>query len=594
MTYLTAEPEAMAAAAADVEQIGSAINAAHAAAAGPTSGIAAMAADEVSAAITKLFGQYGQEYQGVVAQAAVFHGRFTQALAAAGGAYMGAEAAASKALGTLEADAQAALGGSAPVGGAALATSAAIDPTVAIVIGGTGNPLPGTEFVNGVLNWATQGGFSWSTVQALPTPEELYPLTGVKSLPLNTSVSQGIPLLDNAIMANLATPGVTSVLVQGYSQSAIIASFEMQNLLASANPPTGSQLYFNLLGDPMNPNGGLLERFVGLHLPTLGINFYGATPANTPWTTNIYTLEYDGFADFPRYPIDILSDLNAVAGIVYVHPTYPNLNPQTLPAGDIVKLPVSPDYTGPLANTSYYIVLTPNLPLLDPLRAIPLVGNPLADLLQPDLTYLVNWGYGDPAYGYSTAPANVPTPFGLFPPLSATTALPADLAMGIPQGISAAARDVIAEGLSGVSLVNQSLSGLSLSGITHSLSSISLPSPSTLLSTASIDNFILSLQAGQSNVANTISNAGTDAYAVLLPTADILNASVTAIPAYDATFFVNGISQAAGGDPVGLINAVGYPIAATTGLLTLLGGLEGLVLVGGAAIVVKDFTGVIP
>ncbi len=364
--------------------------------------------------------------------------------------------------------------------------------------------------------------------------------------------------------------------------------------MASANPPTGSQLYFNLLGDPMNPNGGLLERFVGLDLPTLGINFYGATPANTPWTTNIYTLEYDGFADFPRYPIDFLSDLNAVAGIIYVHPTYPNLNPLTLPAGDIVKLPVSPDYTGPLANTSYYMVLTPNLPLLDPLRAIPLVGNPLADLLQPDLTYLVNWGYGDPAYGYSTAPANVPTPFGLFPPLSATTALPRDLMLGVPQGISAAARDVIAEGTSALSLSGGSLSGLSLSGITHSLSSISLPSPSTLLSTASIDNFILSLQAGQSNVANAISNAGADAYAVLLPTADILNAAVTAIPAYDATFFLNGISQAAGGDPVGLINAIGYPIAADTGLLTVLGGVEGLVLVEGAANVVKDFTGLIP
>jgi hypothetical protein len=582
----------MAAAAADVEQIGSAIKAAHAAAAAPTSGVIAPAADEVSAAIAKLFGQYGQEYQAVVAQAAVFHGRFTQALAAAGGAYTAAEVAASNALGTLEADAQAALGGSAAVGAAAPATSAAIDPTVAIVMGGSGNPIPSTKFVNGVLNWATQGGFSWSTVQALPTPEGLYPLTGVKSLPLNTSVQQGIGLLDDAIQGQMAFGN--TVLVQGYSQSAIIASFEMRNLMASASPPTSSQLFFNLLGDPMNPNGGLLERFVGLELPTLGINFYGATPSNTPWTTNIYTLEYDGFADFPRYPIDFLSDLNAVAGIVYVHPTYPNLDPLTLPAGDIVKLPVSPDYTGPLANTTYYMVLTPNLPLLDPLRAIPLVGNPLADLLQPDLRYLVNWGYGDPAYGYSTAPANVPTPFGLFPPLSATTALPRDLLLGIPQGISAAGHDVLAEGLSGVSLVNQSLSGLSPSGITHSLMSISLPSPGTLLSTASIDNFIRSLQAGQSNVANAISNAGADAYAVLLPTADILNASVTAIPAYDATFFLNGISQAAGGDPVGLINAVGYPIAATTGLLTVLGGLEGLVLVGGAADVVKDFTGLIP
>ena len=224
------------------------------------------------------------------------------------------------------------------------------------------------------------------------------------------------------------------------------------------------------------------------------------------------------------------------------------------------------------------------------------MGNPLADLLQPDLTYLVNWGYGDPDYGYSTAPANVPTPFGLFPPLSATTALPSDLILGVPQGISAAARDVIAEGTSALAVAvgRASLSSLSLSGIIHSLSSISLPSPGTLLSPASIDNFILSLQAGQSNVANVIGNVGANVYGVLLPTTDILTATVTALPAYDATFFLNGISQVASGDPMGLINAVGYPIAATAGVLTVLGGIEGLVLVEGAANVVKDFTGLIP
>ena len=204
----------MATAAADVEQIGSAIGAANAAAAGPTSGLLAPAADEVSAAITELFGRYGQEYHAAVAQAAVFHNRFTQALAAAGSAYAAAEAASSNALGRLEADAQAVLGGSAAAPQTSSATSASIDPTVAIVMGGSGNPIPNTKFVNGVLNWATLGGFSWNSVQALPTPEGLYPLTGVKSLPLNTSVTQGIGQLDFAIRTALATPG-NSVLVQG-------------------------------------------------------------------------------------------------------------------------------------------------------------------------------------------------------------------------------------------------------------------------------------------------------------------------------------------------------------------------------------------
>jgi hypothetical protein len=29
--------------------------------------------------------------------------------------------------------------------------------------------------------------------------------------------------------------------------------------------------------------------------------------------------EYDGFADFPAYPINVLADLNAVAGVAFVH-----------------------------------------------------------------------------------------------------------------------------------------------------------------------------------------------------------------------------------------------------------------------------------
>jgi hypothetical protein len=69
MSYLITEPQLMASVAADVDGIRSVISAAGAAAAGPTSGLLAPAADEVSAAITKLFGAYGQEYRAVVTQA---------------------------------------------------------------------------------------------------------------------------------------------------------------------------------------------------------------------------------------------------------------------------------------------------------------------------------------------------------------------------------------------------------------------------------------------------------------------------------------------------------------------------------------------
>lgn len=56
MSFVIAAPEVMAAAATDLANIGSSISAASAAAAGPTMGILAAGADEVSVAISALFG----------------------------------------------------------------------------------------------------------------------------------------------------------------------------------------------------------------------------------------------------------------------------------------------------------------------------------------------------------------------------------------------------------------------------------------------------------------------------------------------------------------------------------------------------------
>src|SRR5258705_1252578 len=79
--------------AADVESIGSALNAANLAAAVPTTGLAAAAADEVSAAVAALLAKYGQEYQALSAAASAFRQQFVQALSAGAGSYVAAEAA---------------------------------------------------------------------------------------------------------------------------------------------------------------------------------------------------------------------------------------------------------------------------------------------------------------------------------------------------------------------------------------------------------------------------------------------------------------------------------------------------------------------
>jgi hypothetical protein len=578
MSYVIAAPEIIASASSDLASIGSTLNAANTAAAAPTTGLLAAAEDEVSAAIAQLFGTYAKDYQAVLARAAAFHEEFAAALASAENAYAAAEAAnasaISGALGQPTSPIHSVSGG-APAAPTAMVTSPLTAPTVALVMGGSGEPIPTPPFVE-ALNYLNPHFSPIANTQGLFTPEGLYPFTGIKSLPFDTSVSQGVQILDSAIKQQIA--GGNSVAVFGASESAVIASLEMKNLAAmGAGAPTANQLGFTLVGDQMNPNGGLLARFPGfptgtnLSLPSLGITFYGATPSNTIYPTHIYTLEYDGFADFPQYPINFISDLNAFAGIFYVHSMYVDLNPSALPPGyAIQQLPTSPGYTG---VTTYYMITTPNgLPLLEPLRAIPVIGNPIADLLQPDLTTIVNLGYGNPNFGYSTGPADVQTYFGLFPHVSPAL-IAQDLVTGAQQGAHAFVSDISAES-SGVSLSSLSYSAASTAGTgAADLSAVSTAASSP-------DSIIETIQGAVTNVATGISGTAANLYAAALGTADIANAVVTVIPAYDVNLFLSGIQQAIDGNVLGgLQYALVAPLAADVGLLTMAAGFELVVVV---------------
>ncbi len=105
MSFLTAAPESMTLAAADLANIGSAISAAHMVAATPTVAVIPAAADEVSSSIAHLFSQHAQDYQALAGQAAAFHEQFVQHLTSSAGSYASAEAASAALLQPLTASA---------------------------------------------------------------------------------------------------------------------------------------------------------------------------------------------------------------------------------------------------------------------------------------------------------------------------------------------------------------------------------------------------------------------------------------------------------------------------------------------------------
>jgi hypothetical protein len=455
----------------------------------------------------------------------------------------------------------------APVMAPAIARGDTGDPSVPFeVMGGSGLPTPSTELIQTLqglyfpaeANFGGQPTFSNVDPTALTTPEQFYPATGVYQETLAISVSQGVQILDNDI-APLLSAG-DSVDVFGVSQSAVIASLEMEQL--EATDPSANAT-FVLVGDLMNPNGGILERFAGLDLSSLGIDFYGATPADD-FTTTIYTLEYDGYADFPRYPLDIFSDLNAIEGIYVVHGEYFDLTTADLTTA--IELP-----TSGATDTTYYLIPVDDLPLLDPVRDIPVIGNPIADLLQPDLTYLVNLGYDDPEYGYSTDAANEATTFGLFPDLSEIEKMPGLLLSGAEQGIENFIGDFTGSGPNPVELSLASLTDSS-SGTTTSLPDIA----------AELESLASNPAGTLTDIANTVSSDLQTAYSTLLPTADTVNDLLTSLPAYDASLFLDNLS-----DPV---QAFGLPIAADLGIGIYLANYEAEVLATAAETILNSFT----
>src|SRR5580693_4290757 len=268
MTSLVTQPQLMATAAADAAQINSAISAARAAAAGPTTGLVAAAQDEVSAMTATLFGAYGQEYQAILQQASAFHEQFVAALSAAGNAYTEAESAnataISGAMGAVTSPMQSVMRNATPA------------QTFTVVIGGSGNPIPVQPYINDVVDRFITNSFGGllpnlmpGTVQGLFTPEGLYPFFGVKELTLNQSLMEGVQILNttlvgpNGSLIGLLNTPANHVNVLGYSQSAIIASMEEQMLnptnTGMAGSPFFGQLNFSLIGDVANPNGGLLS-----------------------------------------------------------------------------------------------------------------------------------------------------------------------------------------------------------------------------------------------------------------------------------------------------------------------------------------------
>ncbi|MFL0275980.1 PE-PPE domain-containing protein [Mycobacterium sp. SMC-19] len=436
------------------------------------------------------------------------------------------------------------------------AVESSLGDGTALIMGASFIATPSQGWLNAFDRLYLQPHGFTGDMLAVTTPESLYPFTGPFSMTFDNSTAQGQQIILDAIKAQIAAGGVSHdnpVVVSGYSQSSTIDSLLMSRLAAEGVDP--NDVHFVLLGDPSNPNGGLLERFAvpdgnSPDATSLGLTFSGATPSDIS-PTDIYTYEYDGFADFPKYPINLLSDLNAYLGIVFNHIAYLGLTPDQV--ANAIPLPTSTADS----LTNYYMIESPSLPLLDPLRLIPFVGNPLADLLQPSLSVLVNLGYGSIDNGWSPGFADVPTPMGFLPPQSVLDQVPDALLNGIQQGVQDAFNTLMNP--TNYQLISPQTMDYVLGPIINSaIAAFNLDG-----SPDDISNYLSTFLAGAANWF-TQSFGELSFTHTGLPAVDMASALLFTLPPLAVELFN---TEMAAGNP---LDAIGEPLAALVGLAPLM------------------------
>jgi hypothetical protein len=326
-----------------------------------------------------------------------------------------------------------------------MTTIAQLLATTALIMGGTQHPLTAPTdqppFVNTYMGNAVNGYIVPAGTNepinrvAVYTPEEFFPTFGSRTFDQSVEAGRGNLnkcvhassgcVYNTAVGSNAPAAGDTFVIF-GYSQSAVVATQVKRDLIAGydpTNPGATPQTSFVLVANPNRPNGGILERFYPYSIPILGVTFNGATPTNSPtdskgnyiFPTTDVVRQYDGWGDFPAYPLNLLATANAIAGIYYLHGDYSSVG-----LGDAV-------YQGTTGDTRYYIIPTQRLPILRPLAQLG-VPDPILAVLDAPLRVLIEAGYA------RTTNPGVPTLAGLVPLVNPITLL-GNVAGSIPVGI---------------------------------------------------------------------------------------------------------------------------------------------------------------
>lgn len=217
-------------------------------------------------------------------------------------------------------------------------TMASARAATALMVGG----LAAGVLPDSVMSNVLAGRYAGDNRVNVVWPAQARPWTGYNHLTLGASVRAGTDTLYNSIPTN----GATTVVV-GMSAGALVVDEVLRRL---ATEPTRQNLTFMIIADSSRQDVISQSRYD----PTFDYTYQ--PPPETKYTITVVTGEYDGAADFPDRPWNLLAVVNAMVGALYVHipVMFANLD----------GLPFTQTTNSVGGVTKHYLVPTARLPLV--------------------------------------------------------------------------------------------------------------------------------------------------------------------------------------------------------------------------------------
>jgi hypothetical protein len=261
------------------------------------------------------------------------------------------------------------------VAGAVSATQSAVAST-ALFVGGVAEPTLYEPMMSDALGGMFNGTDLTSDTpwvrKSVYWPAQTAPFFGFTSL--GDSVSQGTRnLIADIAAAQSGNSGPVTVV--GASAGSLVLDETLRYYQEHPDQaPDPKDVNFIVIAD-----GSRQDAFrPGQLLDTLSGYTY-QSPPQTPYHVSVVTYQYDGFADFPDRPLNLLADLNALAGMLLLHnATYfadiSNMTPTSVVTDPVTK-----------GTTTRYLIAPGQLPLVSML--------PFLAPMQDQLKQIIDAGY---------------------------------------------------------------------------------------------------------------------------------------------------------------------------------------------------------